>query len=135
MYEFKKLSGTTKYLSYKEWKANDYVVGKVERFKQNTKNPKVQDVVVTIIDSNIKTPKLTLAKNDPFTINGTTALQKAIEGGVEEGDILKVVYKGKETIKTGPYKGSLANSLDVFVAPAQDADKFTNVESTEDDGL
>jgi len=124
MYDFKKLTGNSKFLSYKDWAVNDYVVGKVEILKQNSKNPKVQDAVITIIDTNIKKPNLTLAKNDRFTINGTTALQKALDAGVEEGDILKVVYLGKEEVKTGQWKGTKANKLDVFVAPAQDQAKF-----------
>lgn len=124
MYNFKQLTGSSKFLSYKDWAINDFVVGKIERFQVNSKNPKVQDVVVTVLDSNIKKEKVTLAQQDTFTINGTTALQKALDRGVEDGDIIKVVYLGKEAIKTGPYKGQLANKLDVFVAPAQDQAKF-----------
>lgn len=124
MYNFKQLTGSSKFLSYKEWAVNDYVVGKILRFQQNNKNPKVQDVIVTVVDSNIKKDKITLTKSDVFTINGTTALQRALDQGVEDGDIIKVIYLGKESIKTGTYKGQLANKLDVFVAPAQDQAKF-----------
>jgi len=131
MYNFKQLTGSSKFLSYKEWSVNDFVVGKVVRFQQNNKNPKVQDVIVSVIDSNIKKDKLTLTKNDTFTINGTTALQKALDAGVEDGDIIKVVYLGKEPVKTGAYKGQLANKLDVFVAPAQDQAKFETIQEEE----
>lgn len=124
MYNFKQLTGSSKFLSYKEWAVNDFVVGEVVRFQTNNKNPKVQDVIVTVLDSNIKKDKVSLTKDDVFTINGTTALQKALSNGVEEGDILKVVFLGKETIKTGQWKGQQANKLDVFVAPAQDKAQF-----------
>jgi hypothetical protein len=135
MYNFKQLTGSSKFLSYKDWAVNDFVVGKIERFQVNSKNPKVQDVVVIVLDSNIKKEKVTLVQEDTFTINGTTALQKALDRGVEEGDIIKVVYLGKEPIKTGTYKGQLANKLDVFVAPAQDQAKLTPPEITSEDVL
>jgi hypothetical protein len=58
-----------------------------------------------------------LSVNDAFTINGTTALQKALDNSdVEEGQIIKVVYLGKESVKTGAWKGTMANKLDVFIA-------------------
>jgi hypothetical protein len=132
MYNFKTLSGSTKFLSYKDWAINDFVVGKVLRFNPNSLNPKVQDVIVSVIDSNIKTEKMSLSKSDTFTINGTTALEKALVQGVEEGDIIKVTYKGKEPNKTGAYKGVLSNRLDVQVAPAQDQAKFENTDSDKD---
>lgn len=118
MYNFKQLTGNTKFLSYKEWKPSDFVVGKIERFSPNSKNTKVTDVVVTILESNILNERVTLSPKDLFTINGTTALQKALDTGVEEGDIIKVIYLGKETVKTGPWKGTMANKLEVYLSPA-----------------
>lgn len=131
MFEFKQLTGSSKFLSYKEWKINDFVVGKVEVMKTNSKNPKVQDLVVTVLESNIKSDKVSLASGDRFTINGTTALQKAVDEGIEVGNVVKVVYKGKETVKTGQWKGQQANALEVFVAPTQ----TTATTSTSDDVL
>jgi hypothetical protein len=132
MYNFKTLSSSTKFLSYKDWAINDYVVGKILRLAANSLNPKVQDVIVSVIDSNIKTEKMSLVAGDTFTINGTTALEKALIQGVEEGDIIKVTFKGKEPNKTGAYKGVLSNRLEVQVAPAQDQAKFENTDSSED---
>jgi hypothetical protein len=122
-YDFKQLTVNTKYLSYKLWPVGQYVVGEVHSFKQNAKNPKHRDVIVKVIDSNIKTPSVTLAKGDMFTINGTTSLEKVL-GAVEENDIIKVTYKGTETVKTGQWAGAKTNVLDVQVAPNQDKAKF-----------
>jgi hypothetical protein len=81
-------------------------------------------VIVKVIESGIKSDKLSLSKNDVFTINGAAAIQKSLDAGVEEGDILKVVYTGTTVTKTGPYKGKDQNTFQVFVAPAQDKAKF-----------
>jgi hypothetical protein len=122
MYDFKQVTSSSKFLSYKDWDINDYVVGKILNFKANSKNPKVQDVIVSILDSNIKKDKVVLSVNDAFTINGTTALQKALDNSdVEEGQIIKVVYLGKESVKTGAWKGTMANKLDVFIAKPSEA--------------
>lgn len=119
MYDFKRATNSSKFLSYKDWAINDYVVGKILNFKPNSKNDKVTDIIVSILDSNIKKEKVSLVANDTFTINGTTALQKALDNSdVVEGDIIKVVYLGKEPVKTGSYKGTMANMLDVFIAKA-----------------
>ena len=122
MYDFKQVTSSSKFLSYKDWDINDYVVGKILNFKVNSKNPKVQDVIVSILDSNIKKDKVVLSVSDAFTINGTTALQKALDNtDVEEGQIIKVVYLGKEPVKTGAWKGTMANKLDVFIAKPSEA--------------
>ncbi len=131
MYNFKELTGNTKFLSYAQWPIGGYVIGTIKMFKPNSKNPKHQDVIVDVIDSNLKTSTVSIVKNDPFTINGTTALEKTL-GAVEEGDIIKVTYLGKEEVKQGQWKGTKANKLKVEVAPAQDKTKF---ESDDDGGL
>lgn len=125
MYNFKQISTTTgsKYLSYNQWPEGKYVYGSIVAFKPNSKNPKVQDVVITVKGSDISTDKVKLAEGDTFTINGTAALEKII-GSIEEGDILKVIFNGKKPMKSGPYKGQLANDLTVLVAPAQELNAF-----------
>jgi len=133
MHDFKTLTGNTKYLSYKDWSVGGFVVGTVTSFKSNSKNPKVQDVVVDVIESNLKTPTFSLKKDEVFTINGTTALERVL-GSVEEGDIIKVTFLGKEEVKTGEWKGTKANKLEVQVAAAQDKAKLDTT-SNEDEGL
>lgn len=135
MFQFKSLTASTKYLSYKEWPVDTFVVGQVIRFATNKMNPKHKDVVVEIIESNVKTDKVTLVKGDLLTINGTTALEKAINAGIEEDDIIKVVYKGKVINKSGEWKGQKSNALEVSVAPAQDKHKVTSKSSEESEDL
>jgi hypothetical protein len=134
MYNFKTLTGNTKFLSYKQWPVGKFVVGTITGFRPNAKNPKNQDVIITVLDTNIQVPNLSLSKNDPFTINGTTALQKVL-GSVEEGDIIKVTYEGTETVKTGQWKGTQANKLKVEVAPAQEKENFVAAQESEDEDL
>ncbi len=131
MYNFKNLTSNTKFLSYKEWPIGGYVVGTVKMFRPNYKNPKHQDVIVDVIDTNLKTAAFTLKKNDPFTINGTTSLEKVL-GAVEEGDIIKVTYEGKQEVKSGQWKGTKANKLKVEVAAAQDRAQFEQSEESDD---
>jgi hypothetical protein len=134
MYEFKQLTGA-KFLSYKDWNVNGFVVGEVITFRPNKFNEKYSDVVIKIIDSGIKSDKLSLAKGDVFTINGAASIQKSLDSGVEEGDILKVVYTGTTITKTGPYKGKNQNTFQVFVAPAQDKKQFESDSETSSDDL
>lgn len=134
MYEFKQLTGT-KFLSYKDWNVNGFVVGEVMEFRPNKFNAKYTDVVVKVIESGIKSDKLSLDKGDVFTINGAAAIQKSLDAGVEEGDILKVVYTGTTVTKTGPYKGKDQNTFQVFVAPAQDKKQFESGSETFSDDL
>lgn len=116
MYNYKSLSSTSgsKYLSYTQWPVGKYVEGTIVAFKPNSKNPKVQDVIITVEGSDVATEKVTLAKGDTFTINGTAAMEKVL-GQIEEGDILKVVFNGKKPMKNGPYKGQPANDLTILV--------------------
>ena len=132
VYNFKELTGSTKFLSYKDWPVNQYVVGTVKKFSPNKLNPNAQDVMVEVLDTNISTEKLTLKKGDNFTINGTTALEKVL-GEVEEGDILKVTYEGKGVNTTGKYKGKESNRLKIQVAPAQDKANFTDKSEESED--
>lgn len=131
MFQFKELTASTKYLSYKSWAIGGYVIGTVKMFRPNAKNPKNQDVIVDVIDSNLKSDKTVIAKGDAFTINGTTALQKTL-GAVEEGDIIKVTYLGQEEVKSGQWKGTKANKLKVEVAAAQDKHQFESASTNED---
>lgn len=119
MYNFQVLNDKTKFCSYKEQKPGNYVVGKILRFAPNKKNAKNTDVIVEVIESNIKTEKCTLVKGDKYTINGTTALQNVLnDNEVVAGGVIKVVFKGTETVKAGQWKGTQANSLEIgYVAP------------------
>lgn len=134
MYNFKSLTAATKFLSYKEWGIGGYVVGIIHDFRPNNKNPKNKDVIVKVIESNLKNDKMALGKDDLFTINGTTALQKVVDS-IEEGDILKVTFLGTETVKSGQWQGTKANKLDIQVAAAQDAGKYSQEESNEDEEI
>lgn len=131
MFEFKKVSGSSKFLSYKEWGVNGYVVGQITAMTPSKLNDKNTDVHVDVIDTNLKGEKLVLKKGDAFTINGSAALSQAIEKGVEIKDIIKVVYTGQTETKTGKYKGKMQNTFEIFVAPAQDKAKFESQEDNE----
>lgn len=131
MYNFKSLTASTKFLSYKEWQMGGYVVGKVKDFRPNSKNPKHKDVIVEVIETNLGSDKLTLSKGELFTINGTTALQKVVDS-IGEEDILKVTFLGKEEVKTGQWKGTKANKLEIQVAAAQD---YASNEDNSDDEI
>ena len=126
MYNFRTISGSTKFLSYKDWAIGDYVIGKIVMFKPNKLSPKFQDVQVTVLESNIDKDSVTLNPKDSFTINGTTVLENALLQGVEEGDIIRVEFLGKEANKTGAFKGKMSNRLDIKIAPAQDEAKVVS---------
>lgn len=132
MYNFKKISGS-KFLSYKDWGVGNYVIGQVTAIQESKLNAKNSDLVVDILEATIKIGDTPLKKGESFTINGSAALQKAVDRGIEVDDIVKVVYTGTTPTKTGAYKGKPQNTFDIFVAPVQDKAKFeANSEEDED---
>jgi hypothetical protein len=52
-----------------------------------------------------------------FTFNSSGTLKKAFEE-IEDGQIVKVIYKGEETVTKGKFKGKSFHSMEVLVAPA-----------------
>jgi hypothetical protein len=114
-YEFRQLTGNSKYRSWKEWAKDDFIIGEVERFEPNRKNPKFQDIVIKVKQVGFKAAT-DVAVGDMFSINGNTGIQKAIDMGIEENDIIKVTYGGQATVKNGQWAGTKTHVTSVEVA-------------------
>lgn len=126
MYDFKQLTGSTKYRQWKEWKKDEFIVGEVIRLQPNKKNPRHQDIVIKVME--VGFPSDSIHVGDVFTVNGNTGIQKAIDTGIESDDIVKVVYGGTAIVKTGQWAGAKTHVTEVFIAPKKTVDN-------EDSGL
>lgn len=115
MYDFKQLTGNSKYRSWKEWANGDFIIGEVVRFQPNNKNPKFQDIVIKVKQVGFKA-QTNVVENDMFSINGNSGIQKAIEVGIDDGDIIKVTYGGMAVVKTGQWAGTKTHVTSVEVA-------------------
>jgi hypothetical protein len=132
MYDFKQLTGSSKYRSWKEWAKGDFIIGEVVRFQPNMKNPKFQDIVIKVIEVGFKA-QTDIAKGDMFSINGNTGIQKAIDAGIEDADIIKVTYGGMAKVKNGQWAGTQTHVTEVAVAGNAKYDKPAAAPA-EDDG-
>ena len=112
-YNFKTVMGSTSYRPWKNWEESDYLVGKyVSQHEDNYGKPNYK---VEVIEAGFSTGEAPKA-GTMFTFNSSGALNKAMDE-VKEGDIIKVIYKGEDTISKGKYKGKAFHSMEVLVAP------------------
>lgn len=113
-YNFRTVMGQSSYKSWKNWEEGDYLVGKyVSQQEDNYGKPNYKVEVIEAGFSSGDAPKA----GAMFTFNSSGALNKAMDE-VKEGDVIKVIYKGEETINKGKYKGKAFHSMEVLVAPA-----------------
>jgi hypothetical protein len=112
-YNFKTVMGSTSYRPWKNWEESDYLVGKyVSQTEDNYGKPNYK---VEVIEAGFSTGEAPKA-GTMFTFNSSGSLNKAMDE-VQEGDIIKVIYKGEDTISKGKYKGKAFHSMEVLVAP------------------
>lgn len=129
-FNFRQVTGQSKFRSWKDWKKGEYVIGKVESLQPNQKNPKFQDIVIKLVEHNWK-EKVTAEVGERFSINGNTGIQKGInEAGVAPGMIVKVVYGGMDTVKTGQWAGTKTHVTELYVAGQTSEDVVSQVEGS-----
>ena len=123
-FNFKTVMGQSSYRPWKKWSEGDYLVGKYVSQSEDQfgkANYKVEVIEGQFEDGT--TPKA----GAMFTFNSSGALNKAMDE-ISEGDIIKVIYKGEDTITKGKYKGKSFHSMEVLVAPANNAPATTTVD-------
>lgn len=110
-YNFKPVMGSSSYKPWKQWEVADYLVGKyvsegTDKFGNSTYK-------VEVIDSNF-------SENAPsagsyFTFNSSGSIKRAFED-LEIGQVVKVIYKGLDTIKDGKFANKEFHNMEIFVA-------------------
>lgn len=120
MFNFRQVTGQSKFRSWKDWKKGEFVVGKVEGFTPNRKNTKFNDLIIKLVDFNFS--QQGLEKGDRFALNGNTQLQKFLNTPVQVGDVVKVVYLGTEIVKTGEYAGAKTHCVEGYIADQETED-------------
>jgi hypothetical protein len=124
-FEFQQVMGKSAFKPWSKWSPGDFLVGKyvsqsVDKFdKPNYK--------VEVIEAQFDEGDHPNA-GEYFTLNANGSLNKAMES-VKEGDIIKVIYKGEETVSKGKYAGKKFHALEVLAAKSTP----TVTESSEDD--
>ena len=101
-FEFASVSGPKKYFKYKECESGDVLVEKGEYMGSGTDkfgNP----------NHNFKELDSDVVK----CLNSAGGLNYAVENHLVEGDVCRVVYKGKTTLETGKFEGKDCHTFDV----------------------
>lgn len=113
-YNFRTVMGQSSYRAWKNWDVGDYLVGKfISQGEDNFGNPSYKVEVIEAGFENADVP----ATGSIFSFNSSGALNKAMEE-ITVGDVLKVIYKGEDTVTKGKFKGKKFHSMEVLVAPA-----------------
>lgn len=120
--------GQSSYKAWKNWTSGDYLIGKyVSQHEDQFGNPTYKVEVIEAQFDDGQTPKPTTI----FTFNSSGALNKAMDE-VSVGDIIKVIYKGEDTVTKGKFKGKKFHKMEVLVAPSSNPSDVTSTSSDED---
>jgi len=113
-YNFRTVMGQSSYRPWKNWSSGDFLVGKyVSEATDTFGNPNYKVEVIEAKFEDGKEPKT----GSVFSFNSSGTLKKAMEE-IAVGDIVKVIYKGEDTVTKGKYKGKRFHSMEVLVAPS-----------------
>lgn len=118
--------GQSSYKAWKNWSEGDFLVGRyVSESEDQFGNPNYKVEVIEAQFDDGQAPKA----GSNFTFNSSGTLKKAMEE-VKPGDVLKVIYKGEDVVTKGKFKGKKFHSMEVLVAPANQAQ--VQAESSDD---
>lgn len=124
-YSFRTVMGQSAYRPWKNWSSGDYLVGKyVSESTDSFGNPNYK---VEVIEANFEDGSQPKAGAN-FSFNSSGTLKKAM-GEVSVGDIIKVIYKGEDTVSKGKFKGKKFHSMEVLVAPSNGSGSVQTEES------
>lgn len=110
-FSFKKVKGSSKYLTWKKWLCGDYLIGKfVEEGQDQFGNPSYRTEV-------IETSLEDVEEGDTFTLNSNGALNYKMED-VNKGDIIRVEYLGEDILDNpkSPFNGKPYHKVELEVA-------------------
>lgn len=123
-YNFRTVMGQSSYKAWKNWSEGDYLVGKyISQSEDQFGNPNYKVEVIEAQFDDGTTPK----PASVFTFNSSGTLKKAMDE-VSVGDIVKVIYKGEDVVSKGKFKGKKFHSMEVLVAPSNNAPATTTVD-------
>lgn len=122
-YSFQTVKGASKYKPWSKWEVSDFIVGKyVSDSVDNYGKPNYR---LEVLEANFKA-KDHPAPGEAFTLNSCGSLDSAMEE-ITIGDVVKIIYKGRDKMTKGPYKGKEFSVLEVL--------KATSTAQTEEDSV
>jgi hypothetical protein len=123
-FTFKRVKGSSKYLAWKLWEQEDYLIGKFEgQSEDKFGNPSYR---TTVIESSLED----VNEGDTFTLNSNGSLNYKMED-ITVGSVIRVEYQGKELLDNpkSPFDGKEFHKVELELA------EIGNVqEEIEDDG-
>jgi len=130
--EFRQVSGASIYRAWKHWEEGDVFVGKfVRETTDQFKNPswvfKIEEV-----EFNDPAAEKIFQPGKLASLNSTGMLNKTMEEQVVPGNIVKIVYRGMDTISKGPFAGKEAHVLEISVA---EDEEFSGEEEENSDNI
>lgn len=113
-YSFQTVKGASKYKPWSKWEVSDFIVGKYVSDSVDTYGK--PNYRLEVIEAKFNAKDHPVA-GETFTLNSCGSLDKAMEE-ISHGDIVKVIYKGRDKMTKGPYKGKEFSVLEVLKASA-----------------
>lgn len=118
-FNFRQITGQSKFRAWKEWKKGEFVIMKIEAFSPNKKNQNYKDITGKVLDHNFQQSDWN--KEDRASLNGNTGTQKFLDACTPKiGDVIKMVFMGTETVKTGQWAGSQTHVVEGYLAGKDD---------------
>jgi hypothetical protein len=122
-YSFQTVKGASKYKPWSKWEVSDFIVGKYVSESVDTYGK--PNYRLEVLEANFKA-KDHPSSGDTFTLNSCASLGKAMKE-IVPGEIVKVIYKGRDTMTKGPYKGKEFSVLEVLKAKDTNAQEEDSV--------
>ena len=110
MSNFRQIGGSRVYKGWKDWEEGDYVIGKYEELYED--NYGKNGYAIRIEETNIEDSGFD--RGSLFGANACGSLDFKMET-VNIGQVVKLVYAGKEPITKGKYKGKEFHNVDLYV--------------------
>lgn len=128
-YNFKPVFGGSSYRAWKQWASGDFLVGSyVSQKADNYGNPSYKVEVIEAKFADGTAPKAGAF----FSFNSSGSLNKVMEE-VNEGDAIKVIYKGTEVVSKGKFKGKPYHAMEVLVSRKDGSEVKTIAEDDSDE--
>jgi len=132
-FSFKKVKGSSKYLTWKKWEEGDYMIAKfLDEGQDQYQNPSYRtEVIETSLEG--------IEEGDIFTLNSNGSLNYKMED-VSKNDVIRVEYQGEDILDNpkSPFNGKMYHKIDLEVAEEAhmvdiNAEKIKEVQDEQED--
>lgn len=123
--KFTQVAGQKVFRKWTLWKAGDSVVGKLVGTSEDNYGKSNYEIEVIEVDFQGESqPNL----GEILVLNSNGSLDASMEK-ITTGDVFKVIYGGKDTLKKGKYAGKEFHKLSVYKAADSKTDELEDADS------